>query len=135
MIDKRFISSGFPYEALAGYSRAVVRGQEVFVSGTVGYDPAIGGLVAGAAAQAERAIDTIERALNEANGTLLDVVRVRVFIPDRADVDAICEVVRRRLGPSRAANTTICSALAVDGAKVEIEVDARVLPIQGMETR
>ncbi len=52
-------------------------------------------------------------------------MRVRVFIPDRADVPAVSEVVARRLGPARAANTTICSPLAVAEAKVEIEVTAR----------
>lgn len=129
-MEKKFVSSGFPYEEFAGYSRAVVCGREVFVSGTVGYDPELKGLVAGAAAQTERAIDTIAKALWEVNGSLLDVVRVRVYIPDRADLDAVCEVVRRRLGPSKAANTTICSPLAVAEAKVEIEVDARVEPIE-----
>ena len=50
-------------------------------------------------------------ALKEAGAEVVDIVRVRVFIPDRADVPAVSEVVARRLGPARAANTTICSPL------------------------
>lgn len=122
---RRHISSGSKWEALAGYSRAVVDGRDIFVSGTVGFDRATGELVEGAAAQAEAAIDTIEWALAEAGATLRDIVRVRVFIPDRADVEAITRVVARRIGPARAANTTICAALPVENAKVEIEVTAR----------
>jgi enamine deaminase RidA (YjgF/YER057c/UK114 family) len=53
------------------------------------------------------------------------VVRVRVYVPDRADVIAVSGVLKRRLGDNRPANTTLCSALAVEGAKVEIEVTAR----------
>lgn len=129
-MEKKFVSSGSPFEEAGGYSRAVVYGREVLVSGTVGYDPLIKGFAASAAAQAERAIDIIEKALWEVNGKLIDVVRVRVYIADIADVPAISEVVRRRLGLARAANTTICSPLAVAEAKVEIEVDARVEPIE-----
>ena len=122
---RRYISTGSKWEALAGYSRAVVDGRDIFVSGTVGFDRATGELADGAVAQAEAAIDTIEWALGEAGATLRDIVRVRVFIPDRADVEAITRVVARRIGPARAANTTICAALPVENAKVEIEVTAR----------
>jgi enamine deaminase RidA (YjgF/YER057c/UK114 family) len=126
-MTRQFISTGSEWERLAGYSRAVVDGNEVFVSGTVGFDRLTGTFPDGAAAQAETAIDTIVWALNEAGAQVLDIVRVRVFIPDRADVPAVSQVVARRLGPARAANTTICSALPVAEAKVEIEVTARKL--------
>lgn len=122
---RRFISSGSPYEALAGYSRAVADGDWVFVSGTVGYDFRTGKFPATASGQAEQALDIIERALGEAKATLLDVVRVRVYIPKRGDVKAVSAVIKRRLGPARAANTTVCTPLAVAGCKVEIEVTAR----------
>ena len=116
---RRFISSGSPWEKVAGYSRAVVDGRWVFVSGTVGSD-----LRASARAQAGQSLDIIERALKAAKATLRDVVRVRVYVPKRSDVLAVSQVVKQRLGAARAANTTVCSPLAVAGAKVEIEVTA-----------
>jgi enamine deaminase RidA (YjgF/YER057c/UK114 family) len=124
MTPRQFISSGSPYEELAGYSRAVAQGDWVFVSGTVGFNRKTGRFAAEAAAQAEQAFDTIETALKEAKATLMDVVRVRVYIPDPADVPAVSAVVKRRVGAARAANTTICSPLPVAEAKVEIEVTA-----------
>ena len=122
---RRFISSGSPYEELAGYSRAVVDGDWVFVSGTVGQDFATMTMPESAVDQAEQALDTIEAALAQATAGLMDVVRVRVYVPDRADVIAVSAVIKRRLGAARAANTTVCCPLAVEGAKVEIEVTAK----------
>jgi enamine deaminase RidA (YjgF/YER057c/UK114 family) len=121
---RRFVTSGSPWEALAGYSRAVVDGRWVFVSGTVGYDLRTNTWPPTAETQTEMSLDTIERALREAGAALLDVVRVRAFVPDRADVEAVSGVLKKRLGAARAANTTVCSPLAVDDAKVEIEVTA-----------
>jgi enamine deaminase RidA (YjgF/YER057c/UK114 family) len=122
---RRFVSSGSPWEELAGYSRAVVDGEFVFVSGTVGVDLRTMTMPEGAAAQAAQAIDTIEAALAQADASLGDVVRVRVYVPDRADVAAVSGVVKARLGAARPANTTVCAPLAVEGAKVEIEVTAK----------
>jgi enamine deaminase RidA (YjgF/YER057c/UK114 family) len=123
-MTRRFLSSRAPWEALAGYSRAVVDGRWVFVSGTVGYDPSTNTWPPSADAQAEVAFDIIERALREAGATLLDVVRVRVYVPNRADVAAVSGVVKTRLGAAGAANTTVCAPLAVEDARVEIEVTA-----------
>jgi enamine deaminase RidA (YjgF/YER057c/UK114 family) len=121
---RRFISSGSPWEALAGYSRAVAQGDWVFVSGTVGFDRATMAWPDSAEAQAETALNVVETALAEANASLDDVVRVRVYVPDREDVVAVSAVLKRRLGAARPANTTVCCALAVPEAKVEIEVTA-----------
>ena len=123
-MTRRFISSGSPWEAQAGYSRAVADGDWVFVSGTVGLDAATGQLVHGAQAQAEKALDIIERALIEADASLLDIVRVRVYVPDPGDVPVVSQVLKRRIGAARATNTTVCTPLAVPGCKVEIEVTA-----------
>ncbi len=122
---RRFISSGSPYEELAGYSRAVVEGDWVFVSGTVGQNFTAMTMPESAADQAEQALDIIEAALAQVPAGLMDVVRVRVYVPDRGDVVAVSGVIKRRLGAARATNTTVCCALAVEGAKVEIEVTAR----------
>ena len=121
---RAFVSSGSPWEALAGYSRAVVDGRWVFVSGTVGYDARTSTWPGTATAQAGTALDIIERALGDAGAAMLDVVRVRVYVPDRADVAAVAGVVKERLGAARAANTTVCAPLAVEEAKVELEVTA-----------
>lgn len=125
-MSRRFITTGSKWEALAGYSRAVVDGRDVFVSGTVGFDRETGAFPPQAAEQTEKAIDTIEWAIGQAGGSLLDIVRVRVFVPDRSDVEAVSAVIARRIGPARAANTTICAPLPVEEAKVEIEVEARI---------
>jgi enamine deaminase RidA (YjgF/YER057c/UK114 family) len=132
---RKFVSSGSPWEALAGYSRAVVDGRWVFVSGTVGYDLRTNTWPPTAQAQAEMSLAIIERALRDAGAALLDVVRVRVFVPDRADVEAVSGVLKKRLGAARAANTTVCSPLAVDNAKVEIEVTALKAPGRPGATR
>lgn len=121
----RFIQSGSQWEELAGYSRAVVDGDWVFVSGTVGQDFKTGLMPPSARAQAEQALTTIAAALAEADASLTDVVRVRVYIPDRGDVVDVSTVLRERFGSHRPTNTTVCSPLAVEGAKVEIEVTAR----------
>lgn len=102
----------------------MVDGRWVFVSGTVGYDATTNTWPPSAEAQAGVALDIIERALHQAGAALLDVVRVRVYVPDRADVAAVSAVIKRRLGVARAANTTVCAPLAVESAKVEIEVTA-----------
>ncbi len=123
---RRFISSGSPWEALAGYSRAVVDGDWVFVSGTVGFNRATQSFPETAQGQADCALDIIEAALAQVLARLDDVVRVRVYVPARADVTEVSAVLKRRLGAARPANTTVCCGLAVEGAKVEIEVTARV---------
>ena len=121
---RRFIRSGSRWEELAGYSRAVVDGEWVLVSGTVGQDFATGRFPEGARAQCERALDTIEAALAQADASLADVVRVRVYVPHRADVTAVSEVLRSRFGDNRPCNTTVCCPLAVEEARVELEVSA-----------
>ena len=74
------IFSGSTFEELAGYSRAVVVGDHIYVSGTVGINFQTGKLPEDAAGQAEQALDTIEKALHQAQSGLHDVVRVRVFL-------------------------------------------------------
>lgn len=129
MTARRHISSGSPWEALAGYSRAVVQtlpgGDWIFVAGTLGMDdPASGRLADGAEAQTQRALDIVERALAQAQARLDDVVRVVAYVPDRGDIAAVSAVLKERLGAARPANTTVCCPLAVDGAKVELEITA-----------
>ena len=109
---------------MAGYARAVIVGDQISVSGTVGVDFSTGEMAKGVSAQTHTAIDTIEKALQEANATLGDIVRTRVYVPDPDNVMAVSIVLKERIGFTRPANTTICSPLAVPGADVEIEVEA-----------
>lgn len=124
MTKRSHVFSGSTYEDLAGYARATIVDDRLFVSGTVGADFSTGQLAEGPTAQTNLALDNIEWALNEANATLADIVRVRVYVPDAEHVMAVSAVMKDRLGFTRPANTTICSPLAVPGAHVEIEVDA-----------
>ena len=78
----------------------------------------------GSETQTSTALDTIEKALLEADSGLHDIVRVRVYVPDPEDVMVISGVLKARVGFTYPTNTTICSPLAVPGAKVEIEVEA-----------
>ena len=124
MPPRRHIFSGSIYEDMAGYARAVVVGDRIFVSGTVGVDFATGALAEGAEAQTTQALDTIEAALTEAGSGLWDITRFRVYVPDPEDVMAVSMVLKARVGYTFPANTTICSPLAVPGAKVELEAEA-----------
>src|SRR5919199_1318374 len=92
-MTRKLISSGSPFEARIGYSRAVADGDWVFVSGTTGFDYATMTIAESAPEQAEQCFRNIAAALAEAGGTLHDVVRVRYMLPAAADV---CPGRRRR---------------------------------------
>ena len=125
-MTRRRISSGTPFEELASFSRAVVDGDMVYVSGTTGMDRETGGFPADAAAQARLALGHVEAALGEAGAGLADVLRVVVYIADRADLMPVCEAVGAAFAGILPANTTVIAALALPEMKVEIEVTARV---------
>ena len=82
---RRLISSGSPFEAAGGYSRAVVDGEWVFVAGTTGFDYAAMTIAEDPAEQARQALRNIAAALAEAGASLADVVRVKYYVPDAAD--------------------------------------------------
>jgi enamine deaminase RidA (YjgF/YER057c/UK114 family) len=123
MTSRKAISSGSKFEEIAGYSRAIADGEWVFVSGTVGSEPQ-GGFAADAATQTRRSLATISKALAEGGATLKDVVRVRVYLADRADVMAVSEILRETFSDPRPTNTTIICGFPVEEIKVELEVTA-----------
>src|SRR5690242_8600894 len=84
---RRLISSGSMFEADVGYSRAVVDGEWVFVSGTTGFDYGTMTIADGVIEQAEQALRNIVQALAEAGSSLADVVRVHYILPDAADFE------------------------------------------------
>ena len=118
------ISSGSPFEATMGYSRAVVKGGWCFVSGTTGYDYASMTMPADIATQARNAFATIEKALAEGGFTMDDVVRVQYTVADSALVDQIVPVLGAVLGTIRPAATMVIAALIRPEMLVEIEVTA-----------
>lgn len=122
----RHISSGSPFEARIGYSRAVVDGDMVYVSGTTGYDYATMTMPEDAAAQARNALGTIARALAEAGASLRDTLRVRYYITDMAWYDALVEVAGETFGDIRPAATMVVCGLTTPEMKLEIEVTARI---------
>jgi enamine deaminase RidA (YjgF/YER057c/UK114 family) len=123
---RRLISSGSKFEADIGYSRAVVDDDLVFVSGTTGFDYTAMTLPEGVVEQAEQALANIEKTLQQAGGTMADVVRVTYILPDRADFEACWPALKRVFGESRPAATMIQAGLLDPAMKIEIEVTARI---------
>lgn len=124
---RRLISTGSPFETAFGYSRAVIDGDLVFVSGTTGYDYVTMTLPEDAAAQARNIFRTIEAVLEEAGASLAGVVRAQYFVTDRAycePVLAVCGEVFREVRP--AAGIYVVAGLLKPEMKVEIEVTARL---------
>jgi enamine deaminase RidA (YjgF/YER057c/UK114 family) len=122
---RQLISSGSPFEAEAGYSRAVVDGEWIFVAGTTGFDYAAMTIAEDPAEQARQAFRNITAALAEAGSSLADVVRVRYYVPDLADWPAIVPVLGEVFGTIRPAATALVCGLVDARMKIEIEVTAR----------
>jgi enamine deaminase RidA (YjgF/YER057c/UK114 family) len=124
-MTRRLISSGSPLEAQIGYSRAVVDGDYVHVSGTTGFDYATMALADGVVEQCEQAVANIAAALEEAGSSLADVVRVRYLLPDAADFEPCWPVLRQAFGEARPAATMQVCGLIDQRLRIEIEVTAR----------
>jgi enamine deaminase RidA (YjgF/YER057c/UK114 family) len=123
-MSRRVVSSGSTFERDIGYSRAVVDGRWVFVSGTTGYDYATMTISADVVQQAEQCLRNIERALMQAGARMGDVVRVRYILPRREDFEPCWPVLRRWFADAPPAATMICAGLAEERIKIEIEVTA-----------
>ncbi len=125
MAKRRLISSGSSFEKLAGYSRAVVDGDWIFVSGTTGFDYAKMAIPRGVAAQTEQCFANISAALAKAGSELADVVRVRIFLARRTDFAAVAPIVGKHFAKIRPANTTLVTGFVDARMKIEIEVTAK----------
>ena len=119
------ISSGSEFEEKIGYSRAVVDGDMVFVSGTTGYDYATMTISEDPVEQAEQCFRNIARALEEASSSVDDIVRVHYLFPDRKDFEPCWPVFRKYLAKARPAATMFVAGLLDDAMKLEIEVTAK----------
>jgi len=122
---RRLISSGSPFEREIGYSRAVVDGEWVFVSGTTGFDYETMTISGDVTKQAEQCLRNIEQALAAAGSAISDVVRVRYILPRVEDFEPCWPLLRRYFGEVRPAATMIAAGLIDPRVKIEIEVTAR----------
>jgi len=125
-MTRRLVSSGSTFEKEIGYSRAVVDGEWIFVSGTTGFDYRTMTLADGVVAQAEQCLRNIEAALVEAGASLADVVRVTYILPDADEFPPCWPVLRRYFGDVRPAATMISARLLDPRMRIEIEVTARM---------
>jgi enamine deaminase RidA (YjgF/YER057c/UK114 family) len=123
--DRRLLSSNSSFEAQIGYSRAVVDGDFIFVSGTTGFDYASMRISDDVAEQCRQAMHNIASTLQEAGASMADVVRVHYILPRRADFEACWPVLKEYLGEVRPAATMLEAGLFDPRMKIEIEVTAR----------
>jgi enamine deaminase RidA (YjgF/YER057c/UK114 family) len=123
-MQRHRISSGSSFESQIGYSRAVVAGDWVFVSGTTGFDYATMTIAGDVVAQARQCLENIGAALREAGSGFDDVVRVNYIVPDRADFEPCWPLLRQYFDRSRPAATMIAAGVLDPRIKIEIEVTA-----------
>lgn len=123
-MQRQRISSGSSFEADIGYSRAIVAGPWVLVSGTTGFDYSTMTIAEGVVEQAEQCLKNIEAALIQAGSGFADVVRVTYVLPDAGEFEACWPVLQRYFGEVRPAAMMISAGLADPRMKIEIEVTA-----------
>ena len=124
-MTRRLISSGSEFEKIAGYSRAVVQGDWVFVAGTTGYDPETKAMPESVEEQTKNCFATIGKALAEAGSSLADAVRVQYFVTSREDAEKAFPICGEFLGDIRpAAGIYVVTGLYRPEMKIEIEVTA-----------
>ena len=123
-MKKTLISSGSSFEEQIGYSRAVVAGDWIFVSGTTGFDYSNMSISDDLLTQTEQCLLNIESALKQAGASLKDVVRVTYVLPDGGEFEQCWPVLRKYFGEVRPAAMMISAGLADPRMKIEIEVTA-----------
>ncbi len=123
-MQRQHISSGSVFEAQIGYSRAVVAGDWVFVSGTTGFDYATMQIADGVVEQTEQCLRNIQAALHQASSSVDDVVRVHYVLPDAAQFEACWPVLQRWFGVAKPAAMMTSAGLLDPRMKIEIEVTA-----------
>lgn len=122
---RKLISSGSPYEQEIGYSRAVVDGNWVFVSGTTGYNYETMTISDDIAEQADQCLININKALGEADSSLKDTVRVLYIVAPGEDFSKCYPVLKKYFGEVRPAITIITAGLLDPKMKIEIQVTSK----------
>lgn len=125
-MSRKLISSGSTFEQEIGYSRAVVDGDWVFVSGTTGYDYRSMAIADDVVSQCDQCLQNIAAALEEAGSAMKDVVRVRYILPDASEFEPCWPVLKRFFGDVRPAATMFVAGLIDPKMRIEIEVTARI---------
>jgi enamine deaminase RidA (YjgF/YER057c/UK114 family) len=125
-VKRKHISSGSEFEEKIGYSRAVVDGDYVFVSGTTGYDYEAMTISDDPVEQAEQCFRNIEKALVQAGSSVDNIVRVHYIFPEKSDFEPCWPVFRKYLDKARPAATMFVAGLLDEAMKLEIEVTARL---------
>jgi enamine deaminase RidA (YjgF/YER057c/UK114 family) len=123
-MQRKLISSGSTFEADIGYSRAVVQGDWVFVSGTTGFDYSRMTISDNLLEQTEQCLKNVETALAQAGASLRDVVRVTYVLPNAGDFPRCWPVLRKYFGEVRPAAMMISAGLSDPRMQIEIEVTA-----------
>jgi len=124
-MTRRLISSGSTFEREIGFSRAVVDGEWIFVSGTTGFDYGSMTISESLVAQTEQCLRNIQSSLEQAGASLRDVVRVTYILPRAQDFPQCWPILRKYFGEVRPAATMISAGLADPRIQIEIEVTAR----------
>ena len=124
-MPKRLISSGSAFEAVAGYSRAVVDGDWIHVAGTTGFDYSTMTISEDVVTQARQVFMNIAAALAQAGATLDDVVRVTYYLTERESFQVLAPIFGEHFARARPAATAIICGLVDERMKIEIEVTAR----------
>ena len=124
-MPKRLISSGSAFEAVAGYSRAVVDGDWIHVAGTTGFDYAAMTISEDLVTQVRQVFRNIDAALAQAGASLDDVVRVTYYLAEREYFDKAAPIFGEYFARARPAATAVVCGLVDARMKIEIEVTAR----------
>ena len=123
-MNRKLISSSSTFEEKIGYSRAVVQGDWVFVSGTTGYDYKTMTISDNIAVQTEQCLINIKSTLEQADANLSDIVRVTYILPNASGFESCWPVLKKYLGDIKPAATMFSAGLADDKMKIEIQVTA-----------
>ena len=125
-MTRKLISSGSEFEGKIGYSRAVVDGDFVFVSGTTGYDYTTMTISDDVTEQTEQCLQNIAQVLQSAGTDLDGIVRIRYILPNKADFEPCWPVLQKYLGTIKPAATVFEAGLLDEKMKIEIEVTAKL---------
>jgi enamine deaminase RidA (YjgF/YER057c/UK114 family) len=124
-MPRRLITSGSTFEKAAAFSRAVVDGEWIFISGTTGYDYPTMSIAPDVESQTRQAFRNIGAALEQADASFDDIVRVHYYLVNQQDFNKVAPIFCEFLSKARPAATALICGLVEPAMKIEIEVTAR----------